>query len=300
MSTEVIIYIHGITPSPAPGLHKADYDMFHSLLTQELFSLGKLPPANRIDVEWGYRGPTIETGDKILAETERYLHQKAEEEADKNWDFAVNPLRMVHTTIRKSFLLGFTDMFYYISEDGKSEVRRNVLSTILQKLPKLPAGDHYEFTIISHSAGTIIMHDLLYIIFGGSSKDHLIDPADIELLDKIKTYAKNGRVFIKSFVTMGSPITPMIVRSQSLLNLINNNGALNGKISLDSIGITGKAKWLNFWDKDDVISYPVEFLYDNPNGLLKDCYANIGDTFPDVHSAYWGADEVAQIVAEAF
>jgi len=296
----VIIYIHGITPAPAPGLHKRDYDSFAALLNDALTDLGKIPPEHRIDVEWGYRGPTIATDDKILAETERYLHQQAEEIADQNWDYTVNPLRMVYTTIRKSFMLGFSDMFYYIAEDGKEAVRQNVLSTILHKLQPLADGDSYAVTIVSHSAGTVIMHDLLYLIFGGGTKHFLKDPVDVNLLVKLKGLALNGRFRVRLFVTMGSPITPMIVRSKTLLETINNKGQLNGKIPLDTLGVTGNARWLNFWDKDDIISYPVEFLYRNDNGFLRDCAVDIGDTFPDVHSAYWEAEEVARVVAERY
>lgn len=299
---EVIIYVHGITPSPTPGLHTADYDRFHDLLTQELSTLGKplLKPENRIDIEWGYRGPNITTDDRILAETERYLYQKAEEEADKHWDVTINPLRLAYSAIRKSFLLGFTDMFYYISEDGKAEVRRNVLRSILNKLPPLPDDDRYSITIISHSAGTVIMHDLLYLIFGNGGNHFLERDSDIALLEKIRQYARNGRFQVRLFVTMGSPITSMIVRSKNLLEIINNNGDLHGKIQLDTIGIKKHARWLNFWDKDDIISYPVAFLYNNQNDLLEDCYVDVGDSFPDVHSAYWGAKDVAEKVAFDF
>ncbi len=301
---EEIIYIHGITPAPVPGGHKQDYDGFHSLLKDAMADRGKSPPAHRIDLEWGYPGPDITTNDRLLAPVERYLYQKEDEIADKHWDATINPLRMVYNVIRKNFLLGFCDMFYYISEDGKAEVRRNVLRTILRSLPPLPDSNHFEFTIISHSAGTVIMHDLLYIIFGGPSQDHLDDPADQALLARVKAYAAQERLFVRLFVTMGSPITPMMVRSNSLLAKIDNNGAKNGTIDLEGIGIrahpTVTSKWLNFWDKDDVIAYPVEFLYRNPEGLLEDVYVDIGDSFPDVHSAYWGAEEVVGVVVERY
>ncbi len=44
----------------------------------------------------------------------------------------------------------------------------------------------------------------------------------------------------------------------------------------------------------------MEFLYRNPEGLLEDVYVDIGDSFPDVHSAYWGAEKVVGVVAERF
>ena len=59
----------------------------------------------------------------------------------------------------------FSDIFYYISEDGKAAVRKNVLTKILNNLPTLKDNESYSFNIIAHSAGTVIMHDLLFIIF---------------------------------------------------------------------------------------------------------------------------------------
>lgn len=298
---EVIIYIHGITPSPDPKLHKENFNSFENLLCSALEKRGKNYPAQRVEVEWGFELPSISTKDKILAEVERYLYQQVDEIADKHWDFTINPTRFIYNAIRKNFLLGFSDMFYYVSEDGKAEVRQNVFNTLLDNLPDLKDDEVFNFTIVSHSAGSVIMHDVLYILFGGSSDSYLKERTEIDKLEKVQRYAQNGQLFIKCFITLGSPITPMIVRSGKLLEMIHNDE----KLALDSIGIRKgpggeNSKWLNFWDKDDVISYPVEFLYQNPSGLLEDHYVDISDSFPDVHNAYWSSKKIAEIVAEKY
>lgn len=295
---EIIIYIHGITPSPTPEIHKKNYDSFEQLLKKSLKKNRKSYPETRIDIEWGYNNPEITTGDNILADTERYLLNEVEKISDSETDITINPLRLVYENIRKNFILGFADMFYYVSEDGKQEVRRNVLKTILNELPKIADDESYSFTIISHSAGTVIIHDLLFILFGGNSDSYLATE-DKEPLDILCNLARNGRVKIHGLVTFGSPITPMIVRSSNLLQKIHNGEKLDPK--LIGIGRNSESNfWLNFWDKDDVISDPISFLYQNTNQLLQDVYVDVGNSFPDVHSAYWKSEEIAAAVAEKY
>ena len=100
---------------------------------------------------------------------------------------------------------------------------------------------------------------------------------------------------------MGSPITPLIVRSGKLLKTIFNDG----KLDLDSIGICKStsgvsSRWLNFWDKDDVIAFPLAFFYDDPDELVKDIHVNIGSCFPCVHNAYWSSKKIVRIIAEKY
>jgi hypothetical protein len=301
---DVIIYMHGITPMQEPQIHTGDYNRFEALLKTELSRRGKSYPGHRIDLEWGFTAPGLTTGDRMLAGTERMLLQNIEAVMGRYLDPTLFPLRLVHHAIRKSFVLGVTDMFYYVSEDGKADIRQNIFGTILNCLPPLGAGESYAFTIVAHSAGAAIMHDLLFIIFGGSSKSYLTG-TDIDKLHNLQEYARSGQVFIKAFITLGAPITPLIVRSRKMLEKIYGEGRLDGKLDLESIGIrvdaTGRRScWLNFWDKDDVIGFPIAFLYDDPDGLLEDHYLDIGDVFPLVHVAYWGSQRVAQIVSERY
>lgn len=46
---DVIVYIHGITPTSQPKVHHQDYDAFEALLKAELGARDKPYPEHRID-----------------------------------------------------------------------------------------------------------------------------------------------------------------------------------------------------------------------------------------------------------
>jgi hypothetical protein len=146
------------------------------------------------------------------------------------------------------------------------------------------------------------MHDLLFIIFGGSSKSFLVKKEDQDSLDKLKDYARQGRVVVRCFVTMGAPVAPLVVRSNKLLDIFYHDGKFDGKLDLKDIGLCkeDKSKWLNFWSKDDILSCPAEFLYNNSDNLLEDCHVNVGKLIGVNHNRYWASDEVARIVADRY
>ena len=300
---DVIIYMHGITPARNPQPHRPDYDSLEALLQPAFEARGKRYPRFRIDMEWGFSAPGVTTQDRILADVERVLTEKVEALSQQAQDLTLNPLRPLHTLVRQNFILGLADMFYYVSEDGKAEVRQNILNTLLAKLPPLGADNVYGLTIVAHSAGAAIMHDLLYIIFGGSSKSFLTGDS-AGRLRVLQDYARQGKVLVRCFITLGAPITPLIVRSHNMLGKIHNQGRLDGRLDLAGIGIragpNGTSRWLNFWDKDDPVSFPVAFLYDNPDGLVEDHHVDIGDIFPLVHLRYWSSKQIAEIIADRF
>jgi hypothetical protein len=61
-------------------------------------------------------------------------------------------------------------------------------------------------------------------------------------------------------------------------------------------------RWVNFWDEDDLVAYPVAFLYDKVEGerVVVDRCVDLREKFPGVHSAYWRSREVADGIADTF
>jgi hypothetical protein len=314
----VLVFIHGITPAPEPSQQSSLYTEFLTRMQRAFTASQQKVPDNIINLYWGFNPhPNTESsGDHLLAPVERRLFQMIQEEQDRTAGIELNPFALIYRQIRKLFILGFADMFYYVSTQGKAQVQVRIFDSFLSQLPELKDNERYSFTIISHSAGTVIMQDLLYTIFGRNATDPLpqsyarehakrpsAEPAPYSL-EQLRDLAADARIRIKCFVTLGSPIAPMIVRHQDVVEHIHNSGKAEiGKLSLHDIGIRpsvvhADSKWLNFWDIDDVVSYPSEFLYDNKRKMLMDFRVrNAGLFTQDAHNHYWFSDDVARLIS---
>ena len=99
------------------------------------------------------------------------------------------------------------------------------------------------------------------------------DPTPFEYLDTLDL-----------FVTMGSPM--------ALWSLRYPEAVLDDPIRV--------AKWFNFWNKDDIISYPLEEVM--RNSVVQDYQTNgsfpLGST-PLGHFMYWNDNNVIHPIADA-
>ncbi len=302
--TEVPLFIHGITPGEEPGSHDGDYKALLGLVNGELASRGKpaLPWAEAVRVEWGWESGQSAENDRFLAQAEKAIGREAFAAQDAAWDFTLNPARALHSQIRKSFLYGFSDLFYYVSQDGERAVRNHVFGQISQRLNALPAGQNLSLTLFTHSAGTVIAHDLLYHLFGSTAKA-AAGVQGLQDLHGALAALGAGRLRVRRLFTMGSPITPLIFRADALLLKAANGQKLDpADLGLAADPALPGPRWVNFWDKDDVISYPLAFNYLPSGGapVVEDCYTDIGDFFPAVHGQYWTASPVAARMAEVW
>lgn len=289
------IYIHGITPSEKPGSHSKEYNRFHQGLQSRMPNYDPL----RIDLEWGYINQQSQTTDRLLSDVQNKLYRSLRTEIEKETDFTLNPLRFAEEFIRRTIYHGFSDMFFYVSEAGKQEIRKNIFSSIANQLLSDPH-ERISLDIIAHSAGTVIMHDFLYEIFS----DEKVKSYYERSFRTMKDLFQDGTLSVNSFITMGSPIGFLSFRSDRILQKMYNDGKELGKLNENDLGFKGKnqatsPKWFNFWDKDDLISSPVSFLYKNENALISDYHPDFGDFFPSVHNSYWASEFIYDKVAEA-
>lgn len=297
---EIPICIHGITTqaNPTPQYHY--FTGLLNLVNQELAKKGKTPFIEPpVFVNWGFEASPGE--DRVLAEAERLVAEQALSAGEKYRRFPLNLFHPANQSMRQIFLYGVTDMFYYISEYGKKAVRRNVFHTISQEIrerKKRERGKKISLTIFSHSAGTVIAHDMLYHLFGKESEHPLG-----RYLDILRGMATVGEVRIRRFYTTGSPLTLFIFRSKYLTQKILRKEKIDPK----ELGLCSKAglsnpRWVNFWNKNDIISYPLEFLYQSAGNakVVEDYYVNINDIFPRVHDNYFKCSALAKYIAETF
>lgn len=296
---EVPVFVHGITLDPIPHDHERDYASLLALINQALTAQGKQPFAEPpIGVEWGWESDQTMEADRNLALAERMIAEPAVARARIAQDITLTPLRMVNLYMRQAFVYGFADLLYYASEDGENAVRRNVFGFLSNQILGRWADKHVKLslTFIAHSAGTVIVHDLLFNLFRQDK------PCEVDEVNQVvHELVDQGRLRIRRFYSFGSPITPTVFRKGALLAKIVNQEKLDpeGLGFRRSDGLSNP-RWVNFWDKDDVVAFPVSFLFDNARGEIEDHYLDLGDLFPIVHLKYWNAPGMAKRIAETF
>lgn len=299
---EIPVFIHGITPEADPDepSHEDQYGALYQNINQALESRGKEPfKQPYIGVEWGWDSGQSEEEDRKLARAEQIAGGITMEELNDQRDWPYNPLRLLYNPFRRAFLYGFADMFYYVSHDGEHAVRNHVFTHLCDKVEQRfhELDQAFSLTFIAHSAGTVIAHDLLY---------HLFREQDSPVADEVNLIRKRvseGDVRVRQFYTMGSPITPLMFRSDSLMDKVCDAEQIDpASLGLKPSDEVSDPRWVNFWDKDDIISYPVSSFYgsNGDNAIVEDRYVDLGYLFPRVHTRYWESEKLAQRIAETF
>jgi hypothetical protein len=199
------------------------------------------------------------------------------------------------------------DLFYYISLDGEKAVRKHVFSYISKKIVEAAQeSNNISLTFMAHSAGSVIVHDLLYHLFRSSKAK-----VSVAGITDLRSLVREDRLRIRRFYSMGSPITPTVFRSNALLKKIKKDELLDldpaekGFRESDELS---NPRWVNFWDIDDLAAFPVENLYKNipdpkknNKKIIEDKYVDVGDFLPHiVHGQYWANEEIADYIAETW
>lgn len=300
---EVPVFIHGITTGKDVESHGAKYRRFLAKINAALAKRGKPQfdedAGSIIMVEWGWKESLGE--DRDLAEAERKIAGQVFKKAF--------PLSLPWKMLRETFLYGFNDLLYYVTEEGERTVRENVFEHIGKKIRlrrveararKIPT--NLSLTFIAFSAGTVIAHDLLYHLFreneGSRAEKHEI---------AVRTLVQQQHIRIRRFYTMGSPIAALSVRTNRLIKRIIEGEKFHpSEIGLLADDGLSNPRWVNFWDKDDIISHPVEFLYEphdpaaGRNPVIVDKQINLGWLFPKIHYKYWESSQVIDYIAKTF
>lgn len=314
---EVTVYVHGISPERNVESHSVTYDTLQENVDKELEKLGKEPLGEAIKVEWGWEYVKNKEADRYLAEAERRIYDMTFKAYKKAKDLTINPNRwIVKNKLRPLFLFGIADMFYYVSEYGKKSIRGNVFDTVLGSFIKLGGAkkgkspeEGLSITCIGHSAGTVILHDLLYNIFTKNYTARKTPPAYKyiyeDYLRTARDWAKKGKLRLRKIYTMGSPITPLTFRSNTIIEKLMAVPSGEGFFDAEDIGISAtleltNPRWVNFWDPDDVIAYPLEFIYKKSKGIIEDKCVDVSDLALLAHGVYWTDKKVAKYIAETY
>lgn len=315
---EYAIYIHGVSQDN-PQVSQDHTNRDHSKTYEQLKNgIGSIEPnllssVEDCFIEWGWQhGKPQEGPDSLLANAQDEFSKHIFPQVESASDLTINPARIFLFTLRKLLIKGFSDMFYYVSRDGKNSVRATVASQIMQCISKNRQGDEpISLTFLGHSAGSVVALDFLFYLFASNEilQSHEFVEADsfsseeIQEFQQLRRLADSGQVRIRRLITFGSPISMLAFRSNTVLKILAEGKQLNpSDYGLDqNFDVFGSPlqgpRWINFWDKDDIISWPVEPLMQNHSQLIKDVYIDVGDRIATVHNEYWNNRIVHEKIA---
>lgn len=314
---EYLIYIHGVSQENNRN-HQNTYNILHNgvkAVERPFPNRLAWENANRCDVEWGWNhdAQTSIEGDRLLAEAQDQFAQRILPEIKEATDWTINPARLLLFSLRELMIKGFSDIFYYVSRDGKSSVRATVASQILRCIHQ-PLEDNkpISLTFLGHSAGSLVAFDLLFYLFAPQEilkKHEFIETQRSNIsvdrmddFDKLRSLADTGKIRIRRLITFGSPISMLAFRSNAVLEILASGNTLNPSYyGLDfnpevfGTPLSGP-RWLNFWDKDDFIAWPAKpLMQDSP--VIEDIYTDVGDRVATVHNEYWSHSVVHEAIA---
>lgn len=219
----------------------------------------------------------------ILAKKQRILWNTVKDDDDAlNFD-----------DIRK-FIINFgADAVAYQPGANRREMYNNVHQTMATALNELAveAGPQAPLCIIGHSIGTVVTHNYLFDLGQKMIADKKFD-ASITPLEAGKTL---GLLYM-----MGSPLALWSLRYDNY-QAIDFPGQ-----KVTTLYPNIKPKWLSFYDKDDILAFPIRSLSAGhqdlyQQGLLQDKAVNVGGFFsswnPLSHLEYWTNDLIIQTIA---
>ncbi len=164
------------------------------------------------------------------------------------------------------------DIVAYSSTEGERHLR----NFVYKQLDGILRNRADTFSILAHSLGSIIAYDYLYDLFGKA-------PA------KRRKVRGNGKPRLEHFFTMGSPIALFLLRKSHLM-------LESSRLSANPIGLRiGRGKWINFWDRQDVVAYPLARFFPK---VVTDRQVDTGSLIFNSHLGYWHNREVAETVAD--
>ena len=154
------------------------------------------------------------------------------------------------------------------------------LHRLADKAPDAP------LVVIAHSLGSVIASDHFYDLHKGRR-----DRAGLTPLERGETFT--------SFYTLGSPIALWMERYGDFSRPVE----IPGKTSSDPI-IAAAAEWINFYDADDVLAFPLKGLSDDYDRAVdEDRSVSVGALLigmsPVSHVAYWNDKAVIRPIANS-
>ncbi|MGH7775406.1 MAG: hypothetical protein ACREQA_24535 [Candidatus Binatia bacterium] len=248
------------------GIQKADFaEEFIAEMNDRLKDLGVAPD----DVKWesGYWA-------NLLNDREKELWEDLSRSNDLDW-----------VTIRQFFINVFADAIAYQRKAGKKhDMYRDIHNRIHDHLVNLRTSlgnQDKPLVIVAHSLGSVIMSNYIWDEQTGKG----LGKNSFERME-----------MLSGLVTFGSNIPLFTLALPDVVSIKFPPPQLPGNLK-------AKAKWLNFFDADDVLGYPLKPLSPSyEKAVSEDFEINVGGLFtswnPISHTEYWTDNDFTEPVAE--
>lgn len=329
MQHEFIIYLHGVLPHRQGRDHSKKYRKLHRGIKYFLTDPDERERWENAQIcmtEWGWQ-----TSDDIDLGNHRYLSAAQDSLGSEVLDIIKSDYLIPYRPqvfMRHITLFGLSDMFYYVSLDGKNSVRSAISGQIAAALGDKLLDDPdalISLTMIGHSAGSVVAFDLAFYLFSGKGdfihldfekredplyrqkfSSKVVDETHrtVVRLQKLKKIANEGRLRIRRLFTFGSPLSILAYRNDPLVELLSKGNRIDP--ALHGLTANGKPfsdhlegpRWVNVWDRDDPISFPVApMLQESDRDIALDVQINTTLWPFRSHTAYWSSRKVQTIFA---
>ncbi len=232
-------------------------------------------------------------GDDIVIEPVHWARVIQDKE-DRLWDRLIEggPLDFRHT--RRLMVDFVADALAYQPTTHDRKLYDDVHAEFARTLGRLAesAGDRAPLCVIAHSLGTIIASNFIY---------DLQNPALIA--DKVSRAAGNTPLdrgeTLTLFYTLGSPLALWSLRYREFGKPVAVPSPMLAEHHPDLQG-----EWANFYDRDDVVAFPLRSLNDAyAQAVTRDVEVNVGGVTsswnPLSHMHYWTDRDVVEPISQA-
>ena len=200
----------------------------------------------------------------------------------------------------RRFMVEFAaDAIAYQPRPGEGAVYEDVHAVFAEAMAQLAvrAGPSAPLVVISHSLGTVVASNYIYDLQKtfpavGVGRNDLIPK---KAREKIGDTPLEHGTTLAWLVTMGSPIALWSLRYAEF----------GVPVAVPAPGFRAvhpalKCGWINFFDEDDVIGYPLKSIYGD--AILLDRQVNSGGLLaswnPLSHNGYWDDEDVTRKISK--
>lgn len=214
-----------------------------------------------------------------------YWHTELQQREDQLLTTLQSGSEMDFTSLRKFVISSFGDPIAYLGRPGISDYFYNYIhkciGDAIQELRNEMESEECPLVIVAASLGTVIVSNYVW------DKQTTQIRADDDKFTGIHT--------LTGLITLGSnlPLFTLALKKDQI-------EAINFPVPGLSAELKEKAKWINVYDKDDILGYPLSKLSKSYK-VVQDVQKNIGGILfswnPASHLKYWSDKKIHKLVS---